>query len=96
MVFRIVSAVTILAYMGHIVIFKRLAGIPNVAVLVRPMVQVQYGCKHVLIRCTFKTRQLDESLRYASEPVVMYSITLSIVMQKRKILNYRKKRLHLI
>ena len=66
-------------------IFKRLAGIPNVAVLVRPMVQVQYCCKHVLICCAFKTRQRDESLKYASEPVVMYSITPSIVMQKRKI-----------
>ena len=72
-------------------IFKRLAGIPNVAVLVRPMVQVQYGCRHVLICCAFKTRQWDESFRYASEPVFMYSITLSIAMQKRKILNCRKK-----
>ena len=26
--------------MGYIVIFKRLAGIPNVALLVRPMVQI--------------------------------------------------------
>ena len=96
MVFRIVSAVTILGYMGYIVIFKHLAGIPNVEVLVRPMVQVQHGCKHVLICCAFKTRQGDESLRYASEPVVMYSITPSIVMQKRKILNCRKKILYLI
>ena len=74
-------------------IFKRLAGIPNVAVLVWPIVQVQYGCKHVLICCAFKTRQQDESLRYASEPVVMYSITPSIITQKRKILNCRKKNL---
>ena len=72
-------------------IFKRLAGILNVAVLVRPMVQVQYGCKYVLICCRFKLRQRDESLRYASELVVNYSITPSIVMQKRKILNCRKK-----
>ena len=72
-------------------IFKCLLGIPNVAVLVRPMVQVQYGCKHVLIYCAFKTRQRDESLRNVSEPVVMYSITPSIIMQKRKILNCRKK-----
>ena len=35
--------------MGYIVIFKHLAGILNVAVLVQPMVQVQHGCKHVLI-----------------------------------------------
>ena len=77
-------------------IFKRFAGISNVAVLVRPMVQVQYGCKHVLICCAFKTRQWDESLRYTSEPVAMYSITPNIVMQKRKILNCRKKRLCLI
>ena len=76
--------------------FKRLAGTPNVAVLVQQMEQVQYGCKHVLICCAFKTRQRDESLRYVSEPVVMYSITQSIVMQKRKIFNCRKKRLYLI
>ena len=77
-------------------ILECLAGIPNVTVLVRPMVQVQYGCKHVLICCALKTRQRDESLRYASEPVVMNNITPSIVMQKRKILNCRKKRLYLI
>ena len=77
--------------MGNIVIFKLLARIPNVAVLVRPMVNVQYGCKHVLICCAFKTRPRDESLRYVSEPVVMYCITPSIVMQKRKILNCKKK-----
>ena len=57
---------------------------------------VQYGCRHVLICCVFKTRQQDESLRYASEPVVMCSIIQSVVMQKRKILNCRKKRLYLI
>ena len=56
---------------------------------------VKYGCRHVLICCAFKTRQWDESLRYASEPVVMYSIPPSIVMQKRKILNCRKKKLYL-
>ena len=72
-------------------IFKCLAGIPNVAVLLRPLEQVQYGCKNVLICCAFQTRQRDESLRYASEPVVMHSITPRIVMQKRKILNCRKK-----
>ena len=66
------------------VIFKRLVGIPNVAVLVQPMVQVQYGCEHVLICCTFKTRQWDESLRYASEPVVIYSITPSIRINCKK------------
>ena len=56
-------------------------------------IQVQYGSKHVLIYCSFKTRQRDESLRYASEPVVIkfYSITPSIVLQKRKILNCKKK-----
>ena len=54
---------------------------------------VQYGCRHVLICCVFKTRQWDESLRYVSEPVVMYSITPSIVMQKIKILNCRKKKI---
>ena len=43
------------------------------------------------LRPAFKTRQRDESLRYSSEPVVMYSITPSIVTQKRKILNCRKK-----
>ena len=66
--------------------FKRLVVIPNVAGLVRPMVQEQNGYKHVLICCHFKTRQRDKSLRYTSEPVVMYSITPSIVMQKRKII----------
>ena len=35
--------------MGYIVIFKRLAGIPNVAVLVRSM--VHYVCNVVPIRC---------------------------------------------
>ena len=82
--------------MGYIVIFKGLGGIPNVAVLVQLMVQVQYGCKRVLICFAFKTRQWDESLGYASEPVVKYSITPSIVMHKRKILNCRKKKLYLI
>ena len=62
----------------------------------------QYLCgqwyKYIGLRtcCAFKTRQRDESLRYASEPVVMYSITPSIVMQKIKILNCRKIILYLI
>ena len=73
MVFRIVSAVTILGYLRYIMIFKYLGGIPNVAALVWQMLQVQYSCKHVLICCAFKMKQQDESLRYVSEPVVMYS-----------------------
>ena len=51
-----------------------------------PMQQVQDGWEHV--RSVEQER--DESLRYAAEPVVMYSITPSIVMQKRKILNWKK------
>ena len=38
--------------MGYIGIFKRLAGIPNVALLLRPIVQDSW--KQVLIRLAFK------------------------------------------